>query len=361
MKEYIEYIPLSLSFPISSSSLFFDIETTGLSAKKNHIYLLGCACYQNNQMELHQFFSESSKEEQNILIAFSDFCQKFHTLITYNGTGFDLPFLKQRCEFWGLANPLAKFDHMDLLRLVSPFKKLLKLPDMRQKSLEVFLSIERDDLYSGKELIDIYHTYEASQDLRSLSLLLLHNKEDVLAMPRLFPILSYRDFFSGCFRAADVTISPYRDYSGEEAWELFFTLIPDTLFPRSFSCVLEELHLLGQDKSARLRVKVFQGELKYFYPNYQDYYYLPQEDTAIHKSVATYVDKEFRQKAKASKKNIKKSGRFLPQYKEYFTPCFKTAFHETPLYLELTDEFLASREIQKKYAMHLLSVLQPLP
>ena len=43
-----------------------------------------------------------------------------------------------------------------------------------------------------------------------------------------------------------------------------------------------------------------QDTLKYFYDNYKDYFYLPKEDTAIHKSVATYVDKDFRQKAKTA-------------------------------------------------------------
>lgn len=361
MKEFTQRIPASLSSPISSSCLFLDIETTGLSAKKNRLYLIGCACLTDNHIVLHQFFAESSQEETALLLAFSNYCREFHTLITFNGTGFDLPFLKQRCELLSLDNPTATLKHMDLMRLIAPFKKLLKLPNLRQKSIEAFLSLEREDLYSGKELIEIYHTYQLAKDTQSLSLLLLHNKEDVLAMPRLLPILAYQNFFQGRFSIGDVKRSPYRDYEGTDALEVFFELSPDTSFPCHFSCVLEELHLSGQDNKAKLRVKAFQGELKYFYPNYKDYYYLPQEDTAIHKSVAAYVDQEFRQKAKPSNCYVKKSGLFLPQYKECITPCFHTGFHETPSYFELSEAFLASPKLQKKYVMHLLSVLQPLP
>ena len=34
-----------------------------------------------------------------------------------------------------------------------------------------------------------------------------------------------------------------------------------------------------------LSIKVRSGELKFFYPDYKNYYYLPKEDCAMHKSV----------------------------------------------------------------------------
>lgn len=36
-----------------------------------------------------------------------------------------------------------------------------------------------------------------------------------------------------------------------------------------------------------------------YYPNYKDYYYLPAEDIAVHKSVGTYVDRRCRRQADA--------------------------------------------------------------
>ena len=44
-------------------------------------------------------------------------------------------------------------------------------------------------------------------------------------------------------------------------------------------------------------VALFNNKLKYYFENYKEYYYLPEEDMAIHKSLAIYVDKKFRVKA----------------------------------------------------------------
>ena len=62
------------------------------------------------------------------------------------------------------------------------------------------------------------------------------------------------------------------------------------------------------------RYAEFTGELKTFFKDYKDYYYLPAEDTAIHKSVGEFVDKKARVQATARTAYIKKTGSFLPVY-----------------------------------------------
>ena len=99
------------------------------------------------------------------------------------------------------------------------------------------------------------------------------------------------------------------------------------------------------------------GELKYFYPNYKDYYYLPTEDMAVHKSVASYVDKNFRIQAAAATCYVKKPGCFLPQYQELFSPALKQKYQDKTSYFELTEAFTNSKENLKTYAMHLLPAL----
>ena len=59
-------------------------------------------------------------------------------------------------------------------------------------------------------------------------------------------------------------------------------------------------------------IALYQGELKYFYSNYKDYYYLPLEDTAIHKSVGEYVDRDARTKATARTCYTKSKGSSSP-------------------------------------------------
>lgn len=82
--------------------------------------------------------------------------------------------------------------------------------------------------------------------------------------------------------------------------------------------------------------------MKFFFDHPEDYYYLPAEDMAIHKSVATYVDKDFRKKATADNCYTKKDAIFVPQYETLITPFFKESNKDKLTYFELTREFLDS-------------------
>lgn len=53
--------------------------------------------------------------------------------------------------------------------------------------------------------------------------------------------------------------------------------------------------------------------LKYFYPDYQNYYYLPEEDMVIHKSIADSVDPSYRKKATKTPVIQKKQESFFPR------------------------------------------------
>lgn len=361
MKEFTDAIPLTQPpslFPVSA--LLFDIETTGFSAKSCSIYLIGCAYQKGSQLLIHQFFSETPEDEFSALTAFLSLCKNFTSTISFNGTGFDLPFLRQRCRMLSLtefSGNLEDMEHRDLFRRIFPFKNILKLPNLKQKSLEEFLSIHREDTYSGGDLITIYKEYLKSPDHHLLSLLLLHNKEDLLGMENLLSLQSYPDFFQGKFYVQDTELHSYQDYEGMPATELLFTLALDTPVPKDFSYGWEDFYLTCRSSLAQLRAPVRTGELKYFYPDYQNYYYLPMEDIAIHKSVASYVDRKFRTKAKASNCYTKKKGQFLPQYGHHFSPCFKTDYHGKCSYLELTEDFRKSAETQREYLMHLFASL----
>ncbi|MEG0963047.1 MAG: hypothetical protein RSF88_09335, partial [Lachnospiraceae bacterium] len=149
----------------------------------------------------------------------------------------------------------------------------------------------------------------------------------------------------------------YEKYEGYQGMELVFTLTPHFAIPKRFSYGFEDIYVTGFQDKVKLKVGIYQGELKYFYSNYKDYYYLTQEDMAVHKSVAFYVDKDYRTKAKAATCYSKKTGCFLPQYNELFTPYFKLEYHDKILYFEMTEEFTNSTEALQSYAAHLLQVL----
>ena len=97
MKDTLHFKPLThknnyVRSSLTQDTLFVDIETSGLSAEKNHIYCIGCSYLTNDQLAVRLLFAETENEESLILQKFVDLCSGFHQLITFNGTTFDLPF-----------------------------------------------------------------------------------------------------------------------------------------------------------------------------------------------------------------------------------------------------------------------------
>ena len=72
MKYYENKIRLQLNNKYENS-LFFDIETTGLSSKNSMIYLIGAGVYNNGFYTIYQWFAQNSEEEKIILNSFIDF------------------------------------------------------------------------------------------------------------------------------------------------------------------------------------------------------------------------------------------------------------------------------------------------
>ena len=87
--------PLERIAPVDDI-LFLDIETTGFTAKSSNLYLIGCACYENNKFHVHQWMAEKYDEEAAVLEAFFTFAASYHYLIHYNGNAFDIPYLQQK-------------------------------------------------------------------------------------------------------------------------------------------------------------------------------------------------------------------------------------------------------------------------
>lgn len=334
--------------------LLFDIETTGFSPDISSIYLIGCCYYQNSSWNLIQFFADDYISEQTILQNFIDFAKGFKIMIHYNGNGFDIPYLQKKLLHYHMNFSFDSFLQIDLYKKIFPYKKMLCLSNLKQKTIEEYLSLPRVDLYSGGELIDVYVSYMKDkfghkitmQD--DMSKLLLHNEEDVCNLIRITSILAYCDMFEERQTNCTITVE-------DEQVILSFSM--RNPLPVSVVWEIESLSFTASESNAMLRIACLRGELKYFYSNYKDYYYLPAEDTAIHKSVAEFVDKNYRIKAKASTCYTKKSGIFLPQFHGGLTPSFRINYKEKNSFIELTDKFLTDSEKLSEYALVILQHL----
>jgi hypothetical protein len=223
--------------------------------------------------------------------------------------------------------------------------------------MEKFLNINREDKYNGGELIKVYQDYCSTPTDEKLRLLILHNHNDLTGLISILPLLEYDALPLGDYSVKEAlfntTTTPY---SGEKK-ELIITLNSNRILPVRVSIGNEHYYFTAYKDTIKLCINVYTEELKYFYPNYKDYYYLPEEDRSIHKSVAFYVDKNFRTKAKAANCYSKKTGTFLPQYEEIITPFFKIDYHDKISYFECVDEFLNNNDDIYNYATHIIKTL----
>lgn len=337
--------------------LFIDIETTGFTAKSSNLYLIGCAFFKDDKWQEIQFFADNYSEEKEIISSFFDFAKDYKYLIHFNGNNFDIPYINAKCLEHGLEFNFDNFTGVDIYKRISPYKSFLKLENCKQKTIEKFLKINREDLYSGGDLIGVYHSYVESKNEENLKLLLLHNFEDVKGMLEILPILAYSDLLNSKLKVTKVSASSFTDVNGTERSELLMTFDTPSTLLIPISSIYEQCYFAGASNQAMIRVPLVETELKYFYANYKEYYYLPDEDVALHKSVAQFVDKSRREPCKASNCYTRKTGKYLPQWDAIVTPFFKKEYDAPVLYFELTDERKTDREMFSEYAAHIMKRL----
>lgn len=362
---------------------FFDIETTGLSAKTASIYLIGAMHYDRAAgcWALTQWFADDYQSEPKILEAFLSYLEDFTYLYHFNGCTFDIPFVTAKCEKHGIVlfpkvsalfkNTISSQSgestpaNIDLLKEIRPFKKRLGLAKANQSFLERWVGLNREDIYNGGQLIKVYSEYMQQKILHKEKgaelekLLLLHNHDDIAGMIHVCSMLAYQDFFAP-LEPKTVTVCSLtsEQLTVELPVQLPRKVTLEHPFPTADAAETQlENGILTLDKTtATLSLPLYHGTLKYFFPEHKDYYYLPQEDTAIHKSVAQFVDASCRQKATAANCYTKKEGVFLPSLsaKEpaLNEACFYAAHKAKPAFYLLPEDPDDMNRFLSSYIFH---------
>lgn len=330
--------------------LFFDIETTGFSGEYHQVYLIGCVFFKEEHARCIQWFADSAESEPEIINSFFAFLKGYRHLIHFNGDTFDIPFLQKRCQVLGLNHDFRNISSFDIYKRIKPYKKYLGLENLKQKSIEAFLGISSEDNYTGGQLIEVYSEYLRTKDNGLLKLLLLHNEDDLKGMPKLLPILFYPDFFTGTFTLCDL-----KKVAGETPRILISVECdPDTRLPVPIGASIPSYTVKANGCKMILSIRLYEGTLKYYYPNYKDYYYLIYEDTAIHKSVGEYVDKDARIKATRETCYTKKYGSFLPQPESIFTPDFRNSSKDKACFFEFCPDCFSDSEALNRYVQRIM-------
>lgn len=314
--------------------LFLDIETTGLSPDASSLYMIGVMYFDTAASSWHikQFFADNYKSEPEILLAFLNILGKYNYLYHFNGKAFDIPYILNKFHKYNIKPDMHCFRifnstdmkySIDILALIRPLKKLLSIKKANQTALEQWLGITRDDKYNGKQLIPIYSQYiqykftAPAKAPQLEKLLLLHNHDDIKQMLNVCSILSYYGLFQDTCNITITGIKPSKDNYINIIYSHNIT-IPKSIsitkqYPESKekNIQIQDIQLELGCNHATLSVPLFYGNLKYFYPDYKNYYYIEAEDTVIHKSLLPSYHKSYK-KASASTCYTKKKGLFIP-------------------------------------------------
>lgn len=320
--------------------LFFDIETTGFSGDYTHLYLIGCTYFQQSSWNLIQWFADTADSEAEILHSFFHFLEQFKTVVHFNGDGFDIPYLLKRCKALHLPYDFSRVSSIDIYKKIKPFRSLLKLEQLKQKSIERFLGIYREDQYNGGQLIDVYKIYLQTHEDELYDMLMLHNREDLEGMPLILPILNYPDFFEHPFLLKNETVLDDR---------VVLHLESPVSLPVSCACRTDLGDFSADGQEVMLEIPLYRGILKHFYEDYKDYYYLIYEDTAVHKSIGEFVEKSARKKATAKTCYTKKEGVFFPLADVWDKPMFQEEYRGKIMFGEYTAGVFESSEFIEKY------------
>lgn len=292
MKRINKFITPACIYPFSKqlhshSVLFFDIETTGLSAKASFLYLIGAVFYQDNEWHFTQWFNDDGDSERAILEDFLEFTGNFQTLVHYNGTGFDLPYLKQRCAHHHINCQLSNMNQIDLYKTAKAFRGITGLQRLKQKDMEQFFGMKREEFQSGGDLIKTYYLYLKLQDEQREHQLLVHNEDDLKGLLPISNLLCFQDLQHGNFSIESIETHPET---------IIITLNIQGFIPpiqqSNGYCSMDI-----EENTIRLSIPVINGRIRNYYSNYKDYYYLPLEDTAIPKTLAAYVSGNVKKKA----------------------------------------------------------------
>ena len=351
-----------ITFPLEKYTsldkiVFLDIETTGLSPANSKLYMIGLAYFENNSWFIEQWMAQRTTEERELLIKLSELLPRFTHVIHFNGNRFDSPYLAEKAKEHFVDLSFDIYQGIDIYKRITPLKNLLVLPDCRQKTIEQFLGINRIDKYTGGELIQVYKTYVAAPSDSMLELLIQHNFDDMKGMLDITPMLSYSEICDAKAMVTRVEMQKTRSVTGEECYELVMTLKLPFPLPKRLFAHFDRNFITAEGSKATLKVPVFEKELKFFYSNYKDYYYIPSLDAAYHKTVAAHVDNSLRTQATPAKCYTRKESMFLKQYDIVVEPFFKKDYKDKETYFEITDEIKVNRKLFSLYSNHILRTI----
>jgi uncharacterized protein len=165
--------------------LFLDTETTGLAGGTGtYAFLVGVGYVEGDRFVVVQHFMRDFDEEPALLHALEPLLERASGLVTFNGSGFDLPLLETRFVLARRRWP-APLGHLDLLR---PARRVwsARFDDCRLATLErEILGLVREEDVPGALIPALYFDFLRFRRTAPLARVFAHNRADVLSLAAL--------------------------------------------------------------------------------------------------------------------------------------------------------------------------------
>ena len=201
------------------------------------------------------------------------------------------------------------------------------------------------------------------------AMLLEHNAADTEGLIAISDLLAWNDLFNADLSVYKAQANTYRDATGNPAQELIMYADAGVLAESSpddaavrfwedaealppITANADSCYVSVNGRRITLKVPIHNGRAYYYYANYKDYYYLPELDQAIHKSISTFVDENRRIQATPRTCYTAKVGSFLPEWGLLHEPVFRREYDEKGAWFEFTQDMKKERSFFSEYASH---------
>lgn len=309
--------------------MMFDIETTGLSPDRSFIYLIGMNLKIDGEWNIVLLFNDDGKSEPEIIRYFQETLSRHDVLVEFNGDTFDINFVKRRMHIISTKLDITIPDHfdevkpVDLMKLIRPYKFALGLPNIKQKTIERYLGVDREDKYNGGQLIDVYLSFLTDKSEYSKKLVLQHNRDDMEGMLYLLDIFAIEALSSGHFSIKNIGTT-----TDAGILKFILELQLDNKLPRRIFSSSNGISFDGDGTTALIKAPITSGTLNYYYPG-------------------------------AGKAFEEKEGYFVPALNAILTtiPQYKKEYKDKLTYIEMCDSFLGSEECLISYASEMCRLI----
>lgn len=189
--EALRVLTRDAGLPDARRLLFLDTETTGLSGGTGtYAFLVGAGFIEDDRFVVVQHFMRDLDEEPALLAAVAPLLERASGVVTFNGSGFDVPLLETRFILGRRRWP-ATLLHMDLMH---PARRVwaARFVDCRLGTLErEVLGLKREDDVPGSLIPSLYFDFLRRRHAAPLARVFTHNCDDVLSLVALLGWLGH--------------------------------------------------------------------------------------------------------------------------------------------------------------------------